>query len=418
VIYEELDLRVVADGEVFTVLARCADTHVSHPLLLPGELAAHVPCSGGAMPGLPQPLRDIAVQATSGRAEIDRSLRRIGGLLFEALLGGPVRSLFDRSLGAAVREGRGLVTRLHLDPRDVRLRGLQELPWELLWSEDTGFLGFNPQTPVVRCLDSPRPVHALPLSSPLRVLAVMANPSSTLPLDLAAERRRIEQAARKPGGVRASFLEHATRETLRLRLREESFHIVHFMGHGRFAGAIGALLLESPAGAADPADPLAAEDFAALFSGREQPILVVLNACHTARSSGAADVDPFTGVASALILAGLPGVLAMRTGISDPAAIEVTAELYRCLSRGEPLAAIVSEVRLALHNTCGGSADWAIPALFLRHEPPIQTASVAPDPRPADPVGAAPHPDFEVINHERVGKQVFVKAKKAHIDVH
>ena len=368
-IYENFDLRIDADGEGFVVRARAPRGSCSNEFLLPPVLAS------GLM-GLPAGrLGSGQAKAVPRDAHSQRPLaaevspRRKGSLLFTALFGGPVRSLFHSCLAEAeVQPEHGLLIRLRFDLRDGRVRPLLDLPWEVLFDEDAGtFLGLRRRTPIVRCLDVPSPAHALPFSSPLRVLAVIANPSSSPALDLTGEWQNIERAFAGRGHVQLTTLRHATREELRHALREESFHLVHFMGHGSFdpSSGAGALLLESPDRGADP---IAAGALAALFSDREHPILVILNACYSARSTAAPDQDPFAGVAAALVLAGLPAVLAMRTAIPDPVAVMITAELYRRLAQQDRLEAAVSEVRLALSTSYEGTAEWAVPALFLREE--------------------------------------------------
>jgi len=388
-VYENFDLRIDADGGGFVVRARAARGSASHELRLPQELAAGLfePPAAGPASEQAQPVSGDTHSQRQPFANL--SPRRQGSLLFSALFAGQVRSLFDSSLGEAqARPETGILIRLRFDLRDIRVRPLLDLPWELLFDEAQGrFLGLRRGTPIVRCLDIASPAHPLPLSSPLRVLAVMANPSSSPALDLTAEWRSIELAFAGPGQVQLVTLEHATREELLHTLREESFHVVHFMGHGSFdqSSGAGALLLES---SDRRADPIAAEALAALFSDRKHPILVILNACHTARSTAAADLDPYVGVASALVLAGLPAVLAMRSAILDPAAVKITAELYRRLARGDRLEAAVSEVRLALSTTYEGTSEWAVPALFLREEP--AAAPDQPFPVPLAEVEKAP----------------------------
>jgi hypothetical protein len=407
--YDDFELRIDADGEGFRVRARAPRGVASHPLLLPDELVAGLPdlpkTSGERLGVHARDTQQAAAPLAAGR-----SSRRTGSLLFSALLAGPVRSLFDSSLGeaAAAEPRRGLLVRLRFDLRDNRVRPLLDLPWELLCRDETGeFLGLHRSTPIVRSLDTPLPARPLRLTPPLRVLLAMADPSTSPRLDLVGERQQIEQALGGSAQVQITTLEHATRDALVHSLREQSFHIVHFMGHGSFdrhSGA-GALILESPAGAADP---MAAATLADLFSDREHPILVILNTCHSASSGAAASLDPFAGVAAALVLAGLPAVLAMRTAILDPAAIRLTAELYRHLARGDRLEAAVSEARLALRTAYEGSAEWSIPALFLREGPAAVedgTGTGAPLPEAA---GARPAGAGIAIQQRDVGKQTIV----------
>jgi CHAT domain-containing protein len=201
----------------------------------------------------------------------------------------------------------------------------------------------------------------------------MANPPGTPGLDLAGERRRIEEAFRSSPDVQLSFLEHADGNGLRRQVRHGKFHIVHFMGHGAFdeGEATGALILESSEG---PADLLSDKTFAGLFTGIVLPVLVVLNACHMGKVAESSGRDLFAGVAAALVQEGLPAVLAMRSTIRDSAALALSEELYSRLAAGDPVEAALAEARLALSTSDPAAVDWAIPALFLRAA--ARTASV------------------------------------------
>jgi CHAT domain-containing protein len=199
------------------------------------------------------------------------------------------------------------------------------------------------------------------------VLIVMANPRGTSLLDLQAEREKIEKSLSQIEGIRIVVVERATLRELRLRLREGRFHIVHFMGHGvgfDEESGEGALLLETREG---EAVLLSATELAEFFEGLEAPRLVVLNACKTAVTSET--VDPVQSVAASLVVAGLPAVLAQRAAIQDDAALIVAEELYRRLAQDDPIEAAVAEARLALRSERRGTADWAIPALFVRPGP-------------------------------------------------
>lgn len=370
--YEDFDLKITTDGGGFKVLASsllgCEQHRLEIPPLLP--IASGERCNNST-----GPTRDVGSPSLdSGGAFATETL---GGLLFDALFSGPVRNLFDRSRGSLpASTNQGLRIRLHLDLREEHLRPLSDLPWELLYCPDTReFLNLNCRTPVVRSLALPRPVRTVPLQLPLRALIAMANPPNSVRLNLAAERKRIESAFRDLDTVELDVLEHATHKSLRLQLREKPYHIVHVMSHGTFRerpGA-GALLLESEQG---PPDPLTGDIFASFFKNGTTPMLVVLNACESAKSVGIGTTDPFAGVATALLLEGLPAVLAMRTVVRDRSALEFSEELYRRMAAGDPIEAALAEARLALFALSPKATDWSIPTLFV--QPPA-----ADQPQPA-----------------------------------
>ena len=94
--------------------------------------------------------------------------------------------------------------------------------------------------------------------------------------------------------------------------------------------------------------------------------VVVLNACNTARSQTQGGVSPFRGVATALVLGGVPAVVAMQRPISDPAAIGFSAAFYHHLARGDSLDVAITEGRQAIHSARSDTCEWATPVLFLR----------------------------------------------------
>lgn len=358
--YEDFNLRIVADGDGYRVLAQSSAGEASSPFKLPENGATQQ--AERSVEGV---LRDVSPRPTGPRMSPEATGRQ----LFQALLNDSVRRLFDKASGGLNAEpGRNLRIRLHIDPNDVRLRPLQGVPWELLYCADThGFLNLDRHTPVVRSLDALQSALGVPLTTPLRVLLVMANPAGTSQLDLLEERAAVERAFQRIRSIELSILEHATCKGLRHRLREKSFHIVHFMGHGSFdeASAEGTLLLETSEGLIDS---IPGEVLATLLKQGAGPALVVLNACKTAKSSAQGEATPFAGVAAALVGKGIPAVLAMRTSVRDSSAITLTEELYDRLAAGEPVEAALSEARLALYSTSPRSSDWAIPVLFVRSE--------------------------------------------------
>jgi hypothetical protein len=116
--------------------------------------------------------------------------------------------------------------------------------------------------------------------------------------------------------------------------------------------------------------------------------LAVLNACEGART---ALNDPFSGVASALVLAGIPAVVAMQFEISDRAAIVFAEKLYSALVRGRPIDWALAHARKAIyadHN----DIEWATPVLFMR-TPDGQIFDVAPD----QGLAAQPTPTLQTV---------------------
>ena len=300
----------------------------------------------------------------------------LGAKLFTALFAErQVRDRFMRSLGMAERSGAVLRVRLHMNLDNESVRPLATLPWELLYDPDQRKnLVEWPATALVRSLDVPLSNALPPYAPPLRVLFVMANPRRDL--DLARERTDIE--ARLAAGnvpIAAEFLEGATYRSLARRLHDKDYHILHFMGHGGFDERGGVLWLEHEN--ASDGEAIPASELGRLILGEGDVRLIVLNACRTAESAQGSDLDPYTGgVATALVMAGVPAVVAMQFPISDDGAVDFADRLYSSLAGGKTIEAAVREGRRAIRH------EWPIPVLFSRCDDelfpmPPSAASVA-----------------------------------------
>jgi hypothetical protein len=197
------------------------------------------------------------------------------------------------------------------------------------------------------------------------VLVLAPEPRDVAALDLAGERRGLEALQDRVANVEVEFLPTSDLTTLRAALLDREAQVLHFMGHGGFDPKTGegCLYLESPGGASDPVPAGTFVDTIRDFPGLR---LVVLNACNSGRAGGGEMAQPFAGLAPALMRAGIPAVLAMQLPISDRAAIAFSEAFYRRLGAGDPVDAAVSEGRLAIARADRTSAEWAIPALFLR----------------------------------------------------
>jgi hypothetical protein len=287
----------------------------------------------------------------------------VGTRLFEALFSDGLRRLLAESLAALPGDGEhGLRIKLCFDPEIILLG---QLPWEtLFWKERREFLTLGRATPLVRYLNIPRGVRPR-LVAPLRVLLASACPPGTESLDLEPEAKKIQKALEKIPGVRVQWLRNATPQGIREKLHEEPFHVFHFMGHGSFDAqdGEGALLLED-----DERQQvrLPGRILAHLLRDFPSLRLAFLNACRTACSAQETGLDPFAGIASALVLGGMPAVLAMQFSIMDEAAGLFSKTFYQRIAAGDPVDAATTEARMAVLLGDPGSSEWATPALFLR----------------------------------------------------
>ena len=285
--------------------------------------------------------------------------RAFGGRLFKTVMAGGIGESYRAAHSEANRRAEGLRVTLSLTsaPR------LATIPWEFLFDEPD-FLATSPETPIVRFLEVARPHRPIEISLPLRILVVICSPKGAEQLNTGLERANLEPAL-KPlidlDAVKIDWLEHATLGSLNTQLRSESYHILHFIGHGGFdeARGEGALLFEDESG---QGAIVGADRLAGILRSRSSIRLVVLNSCEGARSS---IDDPFSGVAASLIERGFPAVIGMQFEISDRAAILFAREFYTVLAEGDPVDKAVAESRLAMFAG-QDDVEWGTPVLYMR----------------------------------------------------
>ncbi len=282
-----------------------------------------------------------------------------GGHLFKAVMKERVGELYRSAFNAAETQGRGL--RLALSLTDVPELG--EIPWEYLY-DPPNFLSLSSSTPVVRYLDLPKPRGALEIQLPLRILAVISAPSDADPLNTPLERSNLDEALRplvEANAVTVDWLEGATLLALTKKLQPDTYHILHFIGHGGFdnTSGEGALLFEDELGRGRI---VSGEQLATVLHDKDSLRLVFLNSCEGARNSVK---DPFSGVAASLVQREIPAVIGMQFEITDRAAVLFASEFYSMLAEGKPVDAAITEARLAIfadHN----DVEWGTPVLFMR----------------------------------------------------
>ena len=166
--------------------------------------------------------------------------------------------------------------------------------------------------------------------------------------------------------VQVDYLDDATLPALQDALSRTPYHVLHFTGHGAFTGKEGKLCFENPTGQSELTGP---KELRPLLIGQRDLRLIVLSACQSAKTSG---LDAFDSVATGLLQADLPAVLAMQFSILDVSAIELARVFYAELARGRAPEEALRQTRLALRHldeTRSPDArrfDWGVPALYVR----------------------------------------------------
>ena len=349
----------------------------------------------------------------------------MGQRLADLLLPPPVRNLLLRSLEQVGPEGR-LRLRLVLDDPD-----LASLPWEYLYvpvlpGEEglDGFLALNPRTSIVRHETLPLAPGSVEATRPLRVVVGLAAPQNLPTLDLGAEREWIERALTDVPNIEVTWIEHLTTEKLERAC--QGAHVFHFAGHGGFHGAEhtdGTRHLDTGAETSIlPGDGvLALEDDkgqAHYYPGAKLALtlraagvrVAVLGACQTGMRDG---VNPWGGIAPALMRAGIPAALVMQYPVFDRSAVAFTRRLYEALMAGLSLDEAVVAGRLAILNLDRSpSVDWGVPVFYLRSADGVLFPELV-----ADPALTSTREQARLLIQQRVedlhGEMVGIRAEGA-----
>lgn len=304
-----------------------------------------------------------------------RDIIELGEKIADILLPEQARKLLIHSLHGLQPEA-GLRLRLKLEP------SLANIPWEYLYIQDltdkdkrdiTGFCALNPKISIVR--HEPLPIRAqLNLTTKSRrMLVALASPEDEETLDTAKERENIENALQSIPGIESEFVENATAELLNDNLISGA-DIFHFAGHGKFKqsaldnnGGYIVLLDENGKSNNMPAEQLA-------INLRDRGVqLVFLGACETGRRD---EKNPWSGVVTNLMAAGIPAAVTMQYKIGDENAIAFSRSFYKALAAGLCLDRAVSLGRIAVFNRCHSVKDeqqrqqywrdWGVPVLYCR----------------------------------------------------
>ncbi len=292
--------------------------------------------------------------------DIER-VRSYGARLFDTVFGGDVQQCLLNSLREArTHPDTGLRIRLRLNGAPE----LAELPWEYLYrTNKRQFLALTTNTPIVRYLDLQDAARPVAVKPPLRILAMISSPSDADQLDVEAEWANLEKAVadlQGRGQVVLHKLETATLDALRWQLREEAYHVFHFVGHAGYDATTrrGMLVLEDEMGRASPTS---AEQLGVVLHEEDTLRLVVLNACEGGRTD---PDDIFAGTAQTLMQKDVPAVVAMQFDISDTAAVTFARDFYRSLAYGDPVDTAVTQARQAIYAR--NELEWGTPVLYMR----------------------------------------------------
>jgi len=266
--------------------------------------------------------------------------------------------------------------------RRIRLRidegapELQQVPWELLRDIGEGDMPLDlaalDATPFSRYIAGAWIPGSPILNRPIRVLVAVANPAGLeefglSTIDANAEFKLLQGAV--TGSAEIEFVrleEPCTLPAIDSALRK-GIHVLHFIGHGKFADGECVLFL------CDPSDKekvaLVKDAEIAAMLGRQlvdtrsddKLRLVYFSSCQTATRSSA---DAFRGLAPRVVEAGVPAVLAMQDLVPISTATQFSCIFYReLLDHGQVDRASNAARSYVISARLAGAA---IPVLFMR----------------------------------------------------
>jgi|GEM_PF-2510127 len=295
-----------------------------------------------------------------------QDIQELGQQLY-ALLPLAFQQAFQRVVQGVFEKGHGLRFILEARAGDKADR-LLSLPWELLFFETTGvFLARSPRVLIVRrLLEALRrsPLQMLPPFNIVHVIAASDAASPAYGIDetlQATERDTIRQAV-QPGVYRLVEKPGAV-ETMLAALREDTYQIVHFLGHGEIVEHRAEPSLHIQRGylrfvaADDTTQWVTGEQLQHFLEFTPTVQLVVLNACH-----GGTNVA--RSVALELVYNGLPYVVAIQGDILQESAKHFIEVFYTELQRGSDMAYAVAVGRAAIAAHIPQTLDWCMPVLY------------------------------------------------------
>lgn len=276
--------------------------------------------------------------------------------------GSSVRDLLAASL-AQVGPDCGVRLRLRLPSL------LAALPWEYMYVDRTGgddamngFLALDPRVAILRHKAQPTPAPPPLVTGDIKVVVALASGVGLPPLDLSTEKANLDQALDQRAGITSVFLKHATLKEIQAAIPGAA--IFHFAGHAAFEKREGDLPGTYTGTGALALDDQRVEAEQLGINLRGNGVrLAVLGGCETGRRDS---VSAWSGIASALVKAEVPAVVANQLSIQDECAIAFSNQFYQALVGGHSIERAVSAGRIAAYNADRYGRDWGVPVLYLR----------------------------------------------------
>ena len=295
----------------------------------------------------------------------DAELRLFGRQLFECLLPGEVRRLYDSERNTP--DGRRLDIIL-----TSMIHWVADLPWEFAYDPVQKAFLATEEINFSRNVFTATPAAEISRRSDvLRILVVAAQPVGWGKLSIEEEIELVSRGFRwlsQAGLVHFEVVRSVSPEALHKRLQvaeinDERFDVLHFIGHGEYVESegTGSLVFEDGRGGSSCLDT----DQVRQIVCRRGIRILFLNACETG-TEGRSDFN--RGVAQGLVAGGVPIVVGNQYKVLDPSATAFAQHFYWSLAHGASVGDAAREARIAVSYSIQGAAiDWAVPVVFAQN---------------------------------------------------
>lgn len=287
--------------------------------------------------------------------------RELGGHLFDALFHGAIRESWLASWRMAYQERVTLHLRLRLgdDP------GIQAIPWEYLYDPTRDeFIALSVHTPLARYTGRAHQMLPLPVTPPLRVLVVMSGPEGYPPLPIGHEWRDLVDTVDYLAAEGRVVFERLARPTLldlQRRLRQQEFHVLHFIGFAVQDPQTRESMLvfedENERGRM-----VSGQHLGSLIADHYALRVALISSRNAARVPG---IDPGAMVTEHLVQRGAPAAIFQPCKLLDRPSLAFVHQFYTMLADFHPVDLAVAEARRAVQLEEGG-AGWGLPHLVSR----------------------------------------------------
>jgi hypothetical protein len=242
----------------------------------------------------------------------------------------------------------------------------ERLPWELMYNpERSEFVSLAPLSPFARYTNLQHRILPAKVSPPIRMLVVVAGPSSYPRVDADREWLALLDSVDFLGAAKKMVVERLQKPTLldlQRKLRQNEYHIIHFIGHGVVDKATGEgqLVFEDETGRSRLVN---GQHLGALM--RDHFTLRAMCLTGPTRTGVGTEYPALLDVARHLVRRGVAAVIAPQLRVGQPAWLAFCQTFYRGLAEMQRIDAAVVEARRAMAEE-SDDLGWGAPVFFSR----------------------------------------------------